>query len=122
MVAQTDLETLYAQSRNRPEACSPVEAAPRQHPDLPTLDPRRCPTAAELDFTQPLRALRRFVDEGALPGRRFNVRLGVNRVDFAMSAIGPLTLQHRTCCLAIDSLVVSVIQAKSFTELVECWQ
>jgi len=76
MVAQTDLETLYAQSRNRPEACSPVEAAPRQHPDLPTLDPRRCPTAAELDFTQPLRALRRFVDEGALPGRRFNVRLG----------------------------------------------
>ena len=69
MVAQTDLETLYAQSRNRPEACSPVEAAPRQHPDLPTLDPRRCPTAAELDFTQPLRALRRFVDAGALPGR-----------------------------------------------------
>ena len=58
MVAQTDLETLYAQSRNRPEACSPVEAAPRQHPDLPTLDPSRCPTAAELDFTQPLRALR----------------------------------------------------------------
>jgi hypothetical protein len=78
MVAQTDLETLYAQSRNRPEACSPVEAAPRQHPDLPTIDPRRCPTAAELDFTQPLRALRRFVDEGALPGRRFNVRLGSN--------------------------------------------
>jgi hypothetical protein len=76
MVAQTDLETLYAQSCNRPEACSPVEAAPRQHPDLPTLDPRRCPTAAELDFTQPLRALRRFVDEGALPGRLFNVRLG----------------------------------------------
>jgi hypothetical protein len=76
MVAQTDLETLYAQSRNRPEACSPVEAAPRQHPDLPTLDRRRCPTAAELDFTQPLWALRRFVDEGALPGRLFNVRLG----------------------------------------------
>ena len=24
--------------------------------------------------------------------------------------------------MAIDSLVVSVIQAKSFTELVECWQ
>ena len=37
--------------------------------------------------------------------------LRVNRVDFAMSAIGPLTLQKRTCCLAIDLLVLSMIQA-----------
>ena len=28
-----------------------------------------------------------------------------------MSAIGPLTLQQRTCCLAIDPLVLSMIQA-----------
>jgi hypothetical protein len=37
--------------------------------------------------------------------------LWVNRVDFAMSAIGPLTLQKRTCGLAIDPLVLSMIQA-----------
>ena len=35
--------------------------------------------------------------------------LWVNRVDFAMSAIGPLTLQKRTCGLAIDPLVLSMI-------------
>jgi hypothetical protein len=35
----------------------------------------------------------------------------VNRVDFAMSALGPLTLQQQTCCLAIDLLVLGVIQA-----------
>ena len=35
----------------------------------------------------------------------------VNRVDFAMFAIGPLTLQQQTCSLAIDLLVPSVIQA-----------
>ena len=28
-----------------------------------------------------------------------------------MSAIGRLTLQQRTCCLAIDPLVLSIIQA-----------
>src|SRR5258705_10217358 len=37
--------------------------------------------------------------------------LRVNRVDFAMSAIGPLTLEQRTCCLAIDPLAPSMIQA-----------
>ena len=31
--------------------------------------------------------------------------LWVNRVDFAMSTLRPLTLQQRTCCLAIDPLV-----------------
>jgi transposase len=36
--------------------------------------------------------------------------LWVNHVDFAMSAIGPLTLQQRTCCLDIVSLVLSMIQ------------
>jgi transposase len=35
----------------------------------------------------------------------------VNRVDFAMSVIGPLTLRQQTCCLGIDLLVPSVIQA-----------
>jgi hypothetical protein len=37
--------------------------------------------------------------------------LWVSHVDFAMSAIGPLTLQQRTFCLAIDPLVLSMIQA-----------
>src|ERR1043165_9295152 len=34
----------------------------------------------------------------------------VNRVDLAMSAIGPLILHLRPCCLAIDLSVLSVIQ------------
>ncbi len=46
----------------------------------------------------------------AVSGDKDNRLLRVNRVDFAMSAIGPLTLQQQTCCLAIDLLVPSVIQ------------
>ena len=35
----------------------------------------------------------------------------VNRVDFAVPAVGPLTPPKRRCCLAIDLVVLCMIQA-----------
>ena len=41
---------------------------------------------------------------------RPGIPIWANRVDFAKSAIGPLTLQQRTCCLAIHPLILGMIQ------------
>jgi transposase len=46
----------------------------------------------------------------------------VNRVDFAISAIGPLTLQHQTRRLAIYFLVLSVIQAPKLEHRIMCYE
>jgi hypothetical protein len=56
-------------------------------------------------------ALQQIVGSGDRESRGVRGPQWVIRVDFAMSATGPLTLQQRTCCLAIDLLVLRMIQA-----------
>jgi hypothetical protein len=71
---------------------------------------RRTRRMRSLPLTQP--SLTALTASGGHARDRFvPCLLRVNGVDFAMSPIGPLALQQRTFCLAIDPLVLSRIQA-----------
>ena len=81
---------------------------------LVLLAPATAESRSGNQLSKPFAVCRRFVPAVSQSGPYANelrCLLGVNRVDFAMSAAGPLTLRKQTWQLAINPLALSAIQA-----------